>query len=301
MKLFRSKIFLVFIIGLLVKTVSAQDVNCTVEVDAQQISNTDRTLFESLENNLYEFVNNRKWTTDKFKAHERIEFSILLRINEASGDRFKGNIQIQSRRPVYGSSYSTPLINHKDDEVQFEFAKFDVLQFSEQAAKQNNLTAIFAFYTYLVIGFDYDSFSPEGGDKYLNKALNIANQFQGSDISGWEAFKSQTNRYWIATNYLDSRFENLRTCMYEYHRQGMDQMMDDPTKARENIYKALEKLQPIYDNLPNNINMRLFFNAKANEIVNIFSEAPGDEQRKVVNLLNKISPANSNKWSKISG
>ncbi len=277
----------------------AQDVVCNVEVNAQRITNTERTLFQDMKESISEFVNNRKWTTDKFKPMERIEFSLLINLSEAQGENFSGSIQIQARRPVYMSGYNSTLINHKDDEVAFSFSKFDVLQYSDQAATQNELTAIIAYYTYLVIGMDYDSFSNKGGAAYLNKALNILNQFSSTNSPGWKAFENQTNRHWIITNYLDSRFEPLRECMYLYHRKGLDVMHNDAKKGRQAILEALKPLEKVYRNMPNNINMRMFFNAKSTEIVNIFSEGQGEEKSEVVKLLQSISPGNNQKWNKI--
>lgn len=278
---------------------AAQDVLANIEVNAQRITNTEQTLFEDMKESLMEFVNNRKWTADKFKPAERIEFSLLLILDEANGENFSGSIQVQARRPVYMSGYNTSLINHKDPEVSFNFSKFDVLQFSDQAASQNELTAIIAFYTYLVIGMDYDSFSPKGGTEYLNKALNILNQFSSASTPGWKAFENQTNRHWVITNYMDSRFEPLRDCMYIYHRKGLDIMHKDVKKGRKEMLEALKPLEKVYRNMPNNINMRMFFNAKSSEIVNVFSEGEGDEKSELVKLLQTISPGNNQKWSKI--
>lgn len=278
---------------------AAQDVLATIEVNAQRITNTEQTLFEDMRESLMEFVNNRKWTADKFKPAERIEFSMLIILDQANGENFTGSIQVQARRPVYMSGYNSSLINHKDPDVSFNFSKFDVLQFSDQAATQNELTAIIAFYTYLVIGMDYDSFSPKGGTDYLNKALNILNQFSSASSPGWKAFENQTNRHWVITNYMDSRFEPLRECMYLYHRKGLDVMHKDAKKGRKEMLEALKPLEKVYRNMPNNINMRMFFNAKSNEIVNVFSEGEGEEKSELVKLLQTISPGNNQKWSKI--
>lgn len=294
-----SFIFLSFFLISLSGTVQGQDVVCNVEINAERITNTERTLFEDMKESISEFVNNRKWTTDKFKPQERVEFSLLINLSEAQGESFSGSIQIQSRRPVYMSGYNSTIINHKDSEVSFNFSKFDVLQFSDQAATQNELTAIIAYYTYLVLGMDYDTFSKKGGAPYLNKALNILNQFSSTNSPGWKAFENQTNRHWIITNYLDSRFEPLRECMYLYHRKGLDVMHNDAKKGRKAILAALQPLEKVYRNMPNNINMRMFFNAKSTEIVNIFSEAEGEEKSEVVKLLQAISPGNNQKWNKI--
>ncbi len=292
---------LLFVFGLAQSAV-AQDVQCDITVNYSQVENTDPVLFQSLERALFEFVNNRKWTTEKFKENERIEFSILLTIEgESSGTSFNGNLQVQSRRPVYGSSYYSPVLNHKDNDITFSYQQFDVLLFNENNASQNSLTALIAYYVYLAIGMDYDTFSPEGGTPYLTKALNITNQNVSSSTPGWKPFEDQNNRYWIIENYLEARFKNLRKCMYEYHRLGMDQMSEKQADGRKAIFTALQKLSSVHQNLPNSINLRMFFNSKADEIVNIFKEGTSEEKAQVVDLLTRIDPGNIQKWSKING
>lgn len=278
-----------------------QDVKCEVTINYSQVENTDPVLFEKLEEALFDFVNNKKWTTEKFKEDERIEFSVLLTIeNESGGSSFSGNIQVQSRRPVYGSSYFTPILNHKDNDVSFSYQQFDVLLFNENNASENELTALFAYYVYLAIGLDYETFALQGGSEYLTKALSIANQNVNSSSPGWKPFEDQNNRYWIVENYLEARFKNLRKCMYEYHRLGLDQMSEKQTEGRTAILKALQQLNSVHQNLPNSINLRMFFNAKADEIVNIFKEADAAEKSQVIDLLSRIDPGNIQKWSKIT-
>lgn len=290
-----------FVLGL-TQTGVAQDVQCDITVNYSQVENTDPVLFQSLERALFEFINNRKWTTEKFKENERIEFSILLTIEgESGGSSFNGNLQVQSRRPVYGSSYYTPVLNHKDNDITFSYQQFDVLLFNENNASQNSLTALIAYYVYLAIGMDYDTFSPEGGTPYLTQALNITNQNVSSSTPGWKPFEDQNNRYWIIENYLEARFKNLRKCMYEYHRLGMDQMSEKQADGRKAIFTALQKLNSVHQNLPNSINLRMFFNSKADEIVNIFKEGTSEEKAQIIDLLTRIDPGNIQKWSKING
>lgn len=281
-------------------SVWAQDLNCEVTVDYTQIENTDAARFQNLEQNLREFVNNQKWTREVFKENERIELSLLLTLNsETPGGRFSGSLQIQSRRPVFNSSYYTPIINHKDENISFVYQQFDVLQFVENNAAASNLTAIIAYYVYLTIGLDYETFGMESGTPYLQTALNIANQNISSNESGWKPSESQINRYWIIENYLEARFKNLRKCMYMYHRGGLDNMSENPAEARKSILNGLRLLESVHRNLPNSINLRMFFNAKADEIVNIFKEAEPGEKAQVVQLLSRIDPASIQKWSRI--
>ena len=298
----KMKLKTLFILFLLLvgTTIQAQDVLCNVEVKANQVEGSERTMFEAMQRALYEFVNNRKWTSDKFKQQERIEFNILINVTERiSTDRYKATIQVQSRRPVYGSSYNSTLFNHQDESFQFTYNQFEVLDFSEQTTL-SQLTSVVAFYTYYVIGLDYDSFSPRGGTEYFQKALNIVNQNTTAQEPGWKAFESQNNRFWLITNLLDNRFFGMRDCLYEYHRTGLDQMADDTDKGRKAIIAALEKLRTVHTRVPNSFNMRVFFNAKADEIVNIMKKADDSEKSKLIELLNQIDPASTNKWSKIN-
>ncbi|MAX78598.1 MAG: DUF4835 domain-containing protein [Crocinitomicaceae bacterium] len=292
--LFTLSFFLVLVAA------QAQDVLCDVQVSSSQVEGSEKTMFDALQTKLYEFVNNRKWTNDVFKQEERIEFSILINITDrVSTNRYNATIQVQSRRPVYGSAYNSTLFNHQDEDFTFEFNQFDVFNYSDQAAT-NQLTAVIAFYTYYVIALDYESFSPLGGTPYFERALNIVNQNQAASESGWKAFEGQSNRYWLVTNMLDTRFNGLRQCFYEYHRLGLDQMHDDVEDGRAAVLTALKKLEGVHTRVPNSFTMRVFFNAKADEIVKMMKNVDPSQKTQLIQLLDKISPANTNKWSKIN-
>ncbi len=278
---------------------NGQDVICNIEVNASQVEGSERTMFEAMQRATYEFVNNRKWTNDVFKPEERIEFSILINIQQrVSANRYKATIQVQSRRPVYGTSYNTPLFNHLDEDFEFEYNQFDILDYSDNATI-SQLTSVLAYYIYIVLALDYDSFALRGGDEYYRKALNIVNQNQGGSQPGWKAFESQNNRFWLVQNMLDNRFGAMRECFYEYHRLGLDKMSENVEEGRAAITKGLQKLRTVHTRVPNSFNMRVFFNAKADEIVNIYSKAQASEVNTVTTLLNQIDPASTNKWSKI--
>lgn len=299
MKYFFNLFVFVFI-SFLAGTVNGQELNCRVTVDSRQISSGLKETFDALERGIYEFMNNRQWTTDKYKENERIEMNIIITLNEQSGENFSAAIQVIAVRPVYGASYKSQLFNHRDQTFDFQFQQFDVLDFAEQAATQSNLTAVLAYYAYLAIGFDYDSFGVESGTPYFLKAQNIVNQFSSQDrYSGWKAFENNDNRYWIVQNLLDPRFKGLRKCVYEYHRKGLDEFAANKEQAVNAITDALSNLTSVYDALPNSINLRMFFNAKAEEIVNIYSEAQQQQVAKVVPVLNKVDPSNSLKWNQM--
>lgn len=277
----------------------SQELNCKVQVLSQSIQGTDKSVFETLQTAIFEFMNNKKWTNETFKINERIDCSILINITERpSTDDFKATIQVQVRRPVFKSSYNTVLLNNNDPDFQFKYLENQSLEFTENL-HLSNLTSVLAYYAYLIIGLDYDSFSLNGGTPYLQKALAVVNNAQSGSDLGWKAFDGNKNRYWLINNMLDASFVPLRECMYKYHRLGMDQLVDNKESARATIIGSLEELRKIHQIKPLSYSLQVFFNAKSDEIINIFSGAFPDEKAKVVNLLNEIDPTNSNKYQKI--
>tara|TARA_R110002050_G_scaffold200591_1_gene335480 strand:+ start:20469 stop:21371 length:903 start_codon:yes stop_codon:yes gene_type:complete len=283
--------------------ISAQEVRCNLTVNTDQVTggSVQLAVIESFERQVREFINDRRWTNDAVKENEKIEFSMLINIQESNGSgQFKAQTQIQTVRPVYNSGYNTAVFSYKDDKFEFGFSQMDVLNFNIQNAGDNNLTAMLAYYVYLVIGYDYETFSPFGGKKYLDMAMNIANQNQNSPYGGWKPLDSDNNRYWIVQNMIQPRYENLNKCLYMYHRKGLDKMSEDPAGARKKITESLELLGKVYDDVPNLINIQIFFNAKSSEIIGIYKEASGDEKKKMISLLDRIYPSNTQKWSKIN-
>lgn len=293
-----KKLVLFFFLSFSMLIARGQELACEVEINASQLEVNDPTLFQSLEEVIFEFINNRKWTSDAYKNFERIECSILINLNSGNGGNYSGTIQIGSRRPVYGTSLNTTMINYLDKDMDFTYQQFEVLEFSENTFI-SNLTSVLAFYIYYVLGIDYDSFSPDGGTPYFQKALQVVNNAQSADEPGWQSFENQMNRYWIIENTLSPRFKELRQAYYVYHRQGLDKMQENPEEGRKKIYEALELCKQVHENIPNSINLRMFFNAKSDEIIDIFSEAPREEKNKVINLLNTVDPANTIKYQKI--
>lgn len=287
-----------FTIGLIS---SAQELNCSVQVVSPQLQSTaDKKIFQTLQQSIYEFMNNRKWTNDVFQQEERIECSIVITVSEKpSIDDFKGTIQVQSRRPIYKSSYNSLLLNVNDKNFSFKYTEFQPMEFTESSFT-NNLTSVLAYYAYLIIGMDYDSFSLEGGTQFFQKAQNIVSNAQNTSEDGWKAVSTGQNRYWIVENVLNSTFRSLRECVYKYHRNGFDIMSDDVAAGRKNVLAALMLLKTVYDNKPGSYNLQLFFLAKADEIVNLFKMGEPDEKTKVVELLNGIDPANNIKYNKIT-
>ena len=278
----------------------SQELNCQVQITTQQVSGTDKRIFDMMKTQIYEFMNNRKWTTETFGNEERIDCSILINITERlTADEFNATLQIQSRRPVFESSYNSVLLNFIDNDIHFKYAEGQQLNYSE-TAYLSNLTSVLAFYAYMVIGLDYDSFSLNGGTPYFQKALAIANNAQGSDEKGWKAFDGNRNRYWMINNILDAPFIPLRECMYNYHRKGLDVMSQNSAAGRAMILQSIESLMKVHNIKPLSFSIQLFFNAKADEIINIFAGAKPEEKSKVLDVVNVIDLTNSNKYQKIT-
>ncbi|MFL5762899.1 MAG: DUF4835 family protein [Bacteroidia bacterium] len=294
------RIFTIILLFASLSASFAQELNCQVQVLSSQIAGTDKRVFESMQTAIYEFMNTRKWTNENFKIEERIDCSILINITEKLGnDEYKGTLQIQSRRPVYKTSYNTALLNFNDNDIVFKFLADQPLEYQENTYT-SNISSVLAFYAYYVIGLDYDSFSPSGGTTYFQKALGVVNNAQGSGYEGWKAFDSDKNRYWLINNILDATFVGLRETMYNYHRKGLDVMYENKDAGRAAILESLQNLKKVHQVKPLSFSMQVFFIAKNDEIVNIFSGGFSDEKAQVVQLLNEIDPTNSNKYAKIT-
>ena len=295
----KKYISLIVLVVFSLNTGASQELNCKVQVLSQQIQGTEKRVFETLQTALFEFINNKKWTNDNFKLDERIECSILINVTERpSVDQFSATIQVQSRRPIFKSSYNSPLINFNDQDFQFKYLENQPLEFNDNMFT-SNLTSVIAFYAYMILGLDYDSYSLNGGTPYLEKALQVVNNAQSTPEPGWRAFESNKNRYWLINNMLDAPFVGIRECMYNYHRKGLDMMTDNKEAGRAEILESLMALKKVHQTRPLSFSMQVFFNAKSEEVINIFSGGFPDEKSKVVNLLNDIDPTNSNKYQKI--
>lgn len=280
--------------------VKAQELNCNVQINSSQIQGSDKSVFDAMQKAIFEFMNSRKWTNNVYKNSERIECTILINITEQiSTNDFKATVQIQSRRPVYNTSYFTTTLNHIDKELEFKFNEFDPLEYSENTF-MSNLTSVLAFYANIIIALDYDSFSMKGGTRYLQKAQTIVGNAQGARESGWKAFEGERNRYWFAENLLHQNYAPLREGFYKYHRLGFDVMAKNVQVGRAAVLKSLKLLEQVYERKPGNFQLQIFFNAKSNEIVDLFKEAIPKEKTEVKNLLGKIDATNLSKYEKIT-
>jgi len=281
--------------------IEAQELNCMININTQKLGGTDKKVFQTMQNALYEFVNNRKWSNYNFKQEERIECTMAIIINERlAADEFRGTMNIVVRRPVLNSSYNTILLNTIDKYVQFRYVEYQPLDYSD-GTFSSNLTSLFAYYSYIVLGLYFDSFSPSGGSQFFEKAQTVVNSAQNTSESGWKAFESENNRYWLVGNYQNAANADLRNFSYQYHRLGMDQMFEKVDQGRNMCTQSLEALQRLYNAKPNLYALQLIFDAKRDEFINIYSDqrvAP-TEKTNIVNLLKEVDPANGSKYQAI--
>jgi len=273
-----------------------QELNCNVQVMTPQIQGTDRSVYDNLRTSIYEFINNRTWTNYSYKIDERIECSMLITINERiSQDEFKGTINIQLRRPIYSTSYNSVLLNYIDKDFQFKYIEFQNLDYADNVFT-SNLTAVLAYYCYIFIGLDFDSYSLNGGTPYFEKAQNIVNQAQNTPEKGWKSFESQKNRYWLVENLLNSAYNSVRQANYKYHRLGLDVMYDNVENGRTAITDAIDLLKKAHREKPGLYSLQVFMEAKSDELVNIFSKAPPQDKARIITSLIEIDPANAGKY-----
>lgn len=280
----------------------AQELRCNIQVNTQKIQGTNRTVFQTLQTSLYEFMNNTAWTNHVYGFDERIECNIMLNITEQLGsDEYKGTLQIQARRPVFNSSYNTTMLNFLDNNLHFRYREFDKIEFTE-TSHLSNLSSTLAFYAYIILGIDYDSYSNQGGSEYFLKAEKIVTNAQNAPERGWKAYEgNRKNRYWMVENLLNSKYRPLREVYYRYHRQGLDRMSEKPTEGRAEIVESLALLQKVYREKPDPylFGLQLFFDAKNDELVNVFSESFPTERARVVNILIEVDNPNASKYKTI--
>lgn len=284
----------------------AQELRVNVTVNANQITGTDKKVFTTLQKSLMEFLNGRRWGDDVYTPAERIECNFLLNVTgDLGSNTFKATLTVQATRPVYNAGYVSSLLNMQDNNVVFRYVEFQPLEFSDNRVSGNdpvasNLTAILAYYSYIILGLDADSFSPRGGDDFFKKALNIVNNApDGKDVSGWKPFEGNRNRYWLQDNLLNVKFARFHDVMYQYHRQGLDVMYDDMNKGRAAILNCLNMMYAIYQDIPNSMLMAVFFTSKSEELQKIFSKAPPQEKSRAVQLLSQMDVTNAVKYQQM--
>jgi hypothetical protein len=277
----------------------AQEFMCQVSVNSPQVEGTDKKVYQTLQSELYEFVNNRKWTNYVYKTEERIECSMMITITDRpTTDQFKAKVNVILQRPVYKTSYNTNLLNLVDKDFDFTYVEYQPLEFSEDQYT-SNITSLVAYYVYIMLGIDADSFTKDGGTAYFEKARAVVNAAQNAPQKGWKAFESQKNRFWLVDNLMNNTYSLFRDGMYSYHRLGLDLMSENMDLGRSGINDCLEDIQRVNREKSGLYVVQLFIDAKRDELINVYSQASPMDKTKAVNILKEIDPANSSKYQQI--
>ncbi|HEX5167906.1 MAG TPA: DUF4835 family protein [Cyclobacteriaceae bacterium] len=277
----------------------AQELNCIVTINATQVQTSDRGIFKDMKIAIEQFMNGRKWTSDSYKSYEKINCSLLITITKMPAiGSFSATVQVQSARPVYDSNYSTLVLNFADRDWEYEYIESLPLEYNDNTYTAN-LTSMLAFYAYVIIGMDYDSFSELGGTPYYQKALMVVNNAQGANRPGWQQLGSNRNRYWLIENIINSQFQDVRKALYAYHRLGLDTFSKDPDQSRTVILSCLKDVKKARDFNPNAIIIISFMDAKSKEIANVFSEGNIQVRREAYDVITSIDPTNNASYEKI--
>jgi hypothetical protein len=300
----RKQILLILTVAVLPIMIQAQELNARVSINAGRVSSqTDKKVFSTLQNTITTFLNNRKWTNETFQANEKINCNFLLNILEAQpGNIYKATLTVQAARPVFNTNYETPLINFQDDGVTFRYVEFQPFEFNDNRISGSdplvsNLSAVFGYYVYMILGLDFNSFALRGGDPYFQKAQNIVNNApEGRDITGWKAFDGLRNRYWLVENLVNNRYNSVHDAMYSYYRLGMDNMYENETEGRTAILNTLSLLNSLNNDIGNTMIIPFFLQGKSQELIKVFKKATPDEKQKAREILQKIDIANSNTY-----
>lgn len=290
--------YIVFAFLLLGGTICAQELNCTVEINSDQVPGSNKSVFDALKAAVNDYMNTTEFSGAQFSSNEKIECRIFITIKEQNDNTFTGDLQVQSSRPVYNSSYTTTLINFKDSKIEFEYQEGEPLVFN-LTAMESQLTAILNFYAFLIMAVDFDSFSHQGGNPYWDQLSMIVQQAQSSGESGWRQFDDTKNRSAVLGAFTDPATSSMRDLLYDYHRLGLDQMSVSPDKGRATITKALQNLSSIYNANSMSVGLSMFKDAKLDELVNIYSKASQTERDNVYKLLYDIYPTEQERLNKI--
>jgi hypothetical protein len=276
----------------------AQELNCNLTINSDQIQGSNKSVFNTLQKSATEFVNNRRWTELSYAQQERIDCNMNIIIKKVEGDVFTAEIQIQSRRPVFNSSYNTTLFNFRDNDFVFSYKEFEVLEFNENSIS-SNFTAVLTYYVYIILGYDMDSYSRMGGTPFFQMAERIVTASQSLDLPGWRAFESSRNRYALVNNLTDEAFRKFRSFLYDYHRLGLDEMTINMTNARARIIAGLPVLRETNRSRPSAIAIATFLDAKTDEMINIFKGATDQEKKTAVEILTDVNPTQSQRYETI--
>lgn len=293
------KYLIIIVFAFLTFVLQAQEFNCKVTVTHRAIQGTNTSVFETMETAINEFMNNRKWTNDAFSPNERIECNILLNLTDMkNNEQFSGTLTIQARRPVHNSAYKSLILNYIDKNFSFRYVEFDPLVFNENTF-ENNLTSILAYYSYLILGLDYDSFAPMGGQAFYQSAELIVNNAQNASEAGWKPMENRTNRYWIIEQLLHDDFKPLRMFYYNYHINGLDVMADNPMQGINAIKEAVPSLEISFDKQPSAVLLQIFNDTKYEEFVKLFEPHNAAMRNEVGTILKKIDPQHIKEYDKL--
>lgn len=294
-----KKILFLLIIMTFIIQLKAQEFICNVQVSAPTVEGTDRRVFEALQEAIFDFMNNRKWSNLNMKMEERIECTMVLTVRERiSSEEYKGTLNVVLRRPIFNSSYNSVLLNYVDDNFQFRYIENQPMDYSDNTFN-SNLTSVLAFYAYIFLGLDFDSFSPFGGEPFYQAAEAIVNSAQNANERGWKAFDGTKNRYWLVENLRNTAYKPMRQFIYEYHRLGLDVMSEKPDDGRAVIGNSLTYLERMYRDRPGMFLLQLVLEAKRDEIIQVYSQGSPQEKTKAANTMREIDPANSSSYEKI--
>ncbi|MEJ4087818.1 DUF4835 family protein [Galbibacter orientalis] len=292
-----KKLFLLVILCSLQVAV-AQELSCTVIVNSDQVNQTNKQIFKTLEKSLNDYVNQTKWTNRTFSVKERIECSMMITINKYENSAFSGTIQVQSNRPVFNSTYQSPVFNYQDKRFTFNYVEFAPLYFNPNVF-ESNLTSVITYYVYIILGIDADTFVKEGGTPYFKQAQNIVNLSQGSGYAGWQQTDGNRTRWELVDNLLSNTFKEYRLALYNYHRLGLDNLVDNASLAKQSIAGSMKLFDKLNNVRPNSFVLQAFFDAKSEEIANVFLDGPKVDIVKLKETLNEIAPLYSDTWSRI--
>ena len=294
------KIYCLLILFFVAFTTNAQELNCLVTVNSDKISGSNRQVFKTLESSISEFVNQKKWTNRTVKPQERINCAITIIVNSKTSNSFEASIQVQSTRPIYGTTYSSPVLNTRDNNFTFRYNEFDPLVFNP-TTYDSNLVSTLVYYVYIILGLDADSFALNGGQEELKQAQNVMLLAQQNGGSAWVNQVGKQNRFTLIDNLLSNKMKDFRAILYRYHRKGFDELTKGKRKGKQAVEDALLQLRSLHNKTINNGLLRLFFDAKVDEIVSLYSDDPAtSNQDRLVETLQRISPTNNSKWRKIN-
>ena len=294
------KLIFLFLVVFSIFNINSQELNCLVTVNSEQIAGSNKQVFTTLQTSLTEFINQKKWTNREVKPEERINCAMTIIVTSRDANTFKATLQVQSTRPVYNSTYASPILNIKDNDFTFRYNEFDPLIYNRNSFDSNLISTI-VFYTYVILGTDADTFKKYGGEENLKEAQNVMLQAQQSGLASWSNQVGKQNRFTLIDNMLSDKLKNYRTVLYDYHRNGLDNFSSDKKNAKQKLENSILSIESLYNKTVGNYLIRLFFDAKADEIVNVYSDGPDTRSvQRLVQVLRKISINNNSKWSAIN-